>query len=103
MQVEHLQGKWLDFWVARVVGDGASLPYSTDWAGGGPLIDRHHINLQYFENYEMDSRMLVNEWGARITTFDYPPSKRYYGATALIAAMRCLVATEFGEDVPEGV
>jgi hypothetical protein len=68
---------------------------STDWSQGGPIIEREKIAIGF------DGA----SWTAIIQTppmvMDYEDQQ--YGATALIAAMRCLVASRLGEvvDVPE--
>ena len=67
---------------------------STDWAQGGPIIEREHIGLI------SPSNKLTMFWTADIgyeskfTQFDHDP---------LIAAMRCYVASKLGDevDVPE--
>jgi hypothetical protein len=67
------------------VGNAA---YSTNWAQGGPIIEREHISAFY---------VYWGEWEA----FDdktMPPSK-HRGPTPLIAAMRCYVASKLGDEV----
>ena len=67
---------------------------STDWAQGGPIIEREGICL-----YSMDA---VAPWDARIYEPDAEPWQAV-GDTPLIAAMRCYVASKLGDevDVPE--
>lgn len=75
-------------------------PYSpsTDWAQGGPIIEREGISIAFGDTIG------VNLWGAEIWP-DYakPCTARAQGPTALIAAMRCYVASKLGHeiDVPE--
>jgi len=59
--------------------------YSTDWAQGGPIIEREKIDVLY----EHDLR-----WVA-------VPQKgiESYGPTPLIAAMRCYVASKLGDEI----
>jgi hypothetical protein len=60
--------------------------YSTDWAQGGPIIEREGMTLSCGLNksYAMKSvGYLVHE----------------YGDTPLIAAMRCYVASKLGDDI----
>ena len=61
---------------------------STDWAQGGPIIEREEIQL---------SVEAVGVWGAFIEggTKDF----LYHGPTPLIAAMRCYVASKLGDEV----
>jgi hypothetical protein len=67
----------------------ASFYYSTDWAQGGPIIDREMLATSrggsYAENFWMASRGFSDA--------------RIYGPTPLIAAMRCYVAFKLGDDV----
>ena len=59
---------------------------STDWAQGGPIIERCCINVYYDGG---------GYWCATTDSGD-PPR---FGPTPLIAAMRCYVASEMGEEV----
>ena len=70
--------------------------FSTDWAQGGPIIEREKIS--------------VSAWGLinwKALTLRYPNDVETehtgYGETPLIAAMRCYVASKLGDevDVPE--
>ena len=74
---------------------------STDWSQGGPIIEREHITPMFDGS----------EWCAGVSEQvscggDPAFSTRLYdGPTPLIAAMRCYVASELGDevDVPEGL
>ena len=57
---------------------------STDWAQGGPIIERERIDVYYF----------LDGWGAEKST-----GPMYSGSTPLIAAMRCYVASKLGDEV----
>lgn len=59
--------------------------YSTDWAQGGPIIEREKISV--IEGFN-------DEWQA-----GKRPHKFSYGPTPLIAAMRCYVASKLGAEV----
>ena len=78
----------------KTVSDGGALPTkwrpSTNWAQGGPIIEREAISLTQFSDYP--------KWTAK-----HPESLCIDGPTPLIAAMRCLVASKLGDevDVPE--
>ena len=63
--------------------------YATDWAHGGPIIEREGINIQ--QSPDRDCWMAHNE---------SPASE---GPTPLIAAMRCYVASKLGDecDIPD--
>ena len=55
---------------------------STNWAQGGPIIEREGI-----------------EFRASGTQASIVGGRTYYGPTHLIAAMRCYVASKLGDDV----
>lgn len=63
---------------------------STDWAQGGPIIEREGLSLTQFSDYP--------QWTAK-----HPYSICYDGPTPLVAAMRCYVASKLGAeiDIPE--
>lgn len=61
---------------------------STSWRHGGPIIEREGISTIKYK--------AGGHWSAR--TMDYPP-KYITGQTPLIAAMRCYVASELGDEV----
>lgn len=67
--------------------------YSTDWAQGGPIIEREGINA-----YQMQD----GAWQANLD-YGMVDEAIYHGPTPLIAAMRCYVASRLGDevDVPE--
>lgn len=74
---------------------GAPDAYSTDWSQGGPLLERHHIWLSDDDD--------------GIWTASFPPhidangkQRIHFGPTPLIAAMRAIVASVYGEEVPNG-
>jgi hypothetical protein len=66
---------------------------STDWAQGGPIIERERIGIEPFGGAQ-------GGWLAR-----HPELSVYlkeYGTTPLIAAMRAYVASELGEEIELG-
>ena len=73
---------------------------STDWAQGGPIIDREKFGVCHYN--ESDGWEVPN-WAAWRTDVD--DRVQIMGETALIAAMRCFVASKLGDevDVPEGL
>ena len=108
MKTSELTGQALDWAVAMCEGidhdtaamnimfgddNGWFLAFSTDWAQGGPIIER-----EGFELCRLESSAFGIEWRAQIDC-----DCRFYGPTPLIAAMRCYVASKLGEevDVPE--
>jgi hypothetical protein len=65
---------------------------STNWAQAGPIIERERIAF-WFEKYDdIDSALPM--WAA--VRFN---GQDYYGATPLIATMRCYVASKLGDEV----
>jgi hypothetical protein len=72
--------------------------YSTDWAQGGPIIEREGINLAFQGD--------AHDWIA--SAWDYTAqdwSLYTEGPTPLIAAMRCYCASKLGHevDVPDEI
>ena len=65
-------------------------PYapSTDWAQGGPIIEREGIRIV---------QVASTVWGAVYSSGDI--GREYFSTTPLIAAMRCYVASKFGDFV----
>jgi hypothetical protein len=76
---------------------GAPANYSTDWAQGGPIIEREKLCL------DIDSAGVWLAWTKQ--NYDDEPRHMVSGPTPLIAAMRCYVASELGDTVelPEGL
>jgi hypothetical protein len=58
--------------------------YWTDWAQGGPIIEREKMTLEW----------TGEDWMAYIRH-----DEEYFGPTPLIAAMRCFVASKLGDEV----
>ena len=127
--VADLTGAELEYWVARAEGIDAeqleirevprtdlkicvyteppilgwmskpqrSLAYSTVWAQGGPLIEKHRIWLQpvdaggtWMGDHQPKAGWLARVVGAAVNERDAQP---------LIAAMRALVASVYGDEV----
>ena len=88
MKTSELNGTALDWAVAKALGEykPVAVPaYSTDWAQGGPLIEREGVGLAYDEE----------QWWARVEVFN----GWWSGDTPLIAAMRCYVVSKLGDAV----
>ena len=67
----------------------ATSRYSTDWAQGGPIIDREKISIRQWTNVPIvHAYMPVDgaDWSSD-------------GDSPLIAAMRCYVACKLGDEV----
>lgn len=70
-----------------------AIPYSTDWAQGGPIIEREKIDVfwqSHQHSWVGSMRRGANKIGFR---------HLLYGPTPLIAAMRCYVASKLGDEV----
>jgi hypothetical protein len=102
LKTTELQGEALDRAVAHCVEWSKKFPiftdgepmskgnYSTDWALGGPIIERERIGFKY-TGTAMEFVAWVN--GELSTVNDQ------HGPTPLIAAMRCYVASKLGDEV----
>jgi hypothetical protein len=108
MKTNELSGAALDWAVAKCEGfdNGDWVPdYSTDWAAGGPIIERERINL--LRRVENNADL----WSGYLYRFSehLKEQKQFItaisGETALIAAMRCYVASKLGDEIelPEGI
>ena len=101
MKTSELQGAALDWAAAKCEGnighelkdfclvhmEDPDLQYSTNWAQGGPIIEREKIQIGYTALEEL--------W--RAESFDLCTTQ--YGPTPLISAMRCYVASKLGDEV----
>ena len=100
MKTSELTGAALDWAVATANGDhpqwdaewevfyqanGDDMDYSTNWAQGGPIIEREGIAV----SPEIDC---IRWYGSVNRNF-------LDGPTPLIAAMRCYVASKLGDEV----
>ena len=94
MKTSELTGAALDWAVEKCEGINLEMHYalggkewrpSTDWAQGGPIIERENICLRGIEG------------GFHAWYHQQPP--KTFGPTMLIAAMRCFVASKLGEEV----
>lgn len=74
------------------------LPYSTDWAQAGPIIEREGIAIDCVRTSGK-----VDSWVAAMTypdkEFDGVARAEEQGPTPLVAAMRCYVASKLGDEV----
>ncbi len=91
IKVSELTGAALDWAVAKCEGvvydNPAWTSYSTDWSQGGPIIEREKITLQPI--------VRPDGWMARTQKCD----SVWEGQHPLIAAMRCYVASNLGDEV----
>jgi len=106
MKTSELTGAALDWAVAKCIGHRVAESYgsyiriylpdlkqsgytlafcpSTDWAQGGPIIEREGLTLTHQKN----------QWAAQTDDDLFA-----YGPTPLIAAMRCYVTSKLGDDI----
>lgn len=97
MKTSELQGAALDWAVAKCEGHGIGVlddPWfapSTDWAQGGPIIEREGMHVDCLRQ---NDKPIWEAW-------PYATGTKHIqqGPTPLIAAMRCYVASKLGEDV----
>jgi len=107
MNTLELEGAALDWAVQQCEGTRKDIDFawwtedytpSTNWAQGGPIIEREKIDLRFDD-----------EWMALKYGIDYEleemPDEYPFGPTPLIAAMRCYVASKLGYtvDVPKEI
>jgi hypothetical protein len=82
-------------WVAL-----CDLNYQSDWAQGGPIIEREGIDIQQvFGGYEGSFAAPVGWKAMRHVAGGAINPKLFIAATPLIAAMRCFVASKLGDEV----
>lgn len=111
IKTSELQGAALDWAVAKCEGieftyedhphhEMFDMHYSTDWAQGGPIIQREKIATAYQTE---DDGWEVPNWAAWMALAE--DRQMTMGETPLVAAMRCYVASKLGPevDVPEEV
>jgi hypothetical protein len=102
IKTSELTGAALDWAVTKCEGFNHEVTssewgmwgWATDWAQGGPLIEREGIALRAYDHN-------VQKWSAEpsINTVQTQLSAFRTGPTPLIAAMRCYVASRLGDSV----
>ena len=73
---------------------GFSLSPSTNWAQGGPIIEREVISLVFLGDHWVASTP-----NPEAKLGDGRDPLEAYGPTPLIAAMRCYVSSKLGDEV----
>lgn len=93
IDTSELTGAALD-WAVNQIEECCDDPYaplfSTNWAQGGPIIEREGIALHRGQD---------GVWWARIPPENFNPQILASAPTPLIAAMRCYVASNLGDEV----
>jgi hypothetical protein len=103
VKVSEASGVALDWMVKSIECEGccADEPltdddyYSTDWAQGGPIIERELLDLHSSSGGDWT----VEKWEYEVTSGGGTNTYIAFGPTPLIAAMRCYVASKLGEEV----
>ena len=72
-------------------GEPAMWQPSTDWAQGGPIIEREKISVMFSFD--------LGVWVSAIGELWVPEEGGVHGPTPRIAAMRCFVASKLGDEV----
>lgn len=110
IKTAELIGAALDWAVARCEGQpnewlvdhkrGYINSPSTDWAQGGPLIEREGLGVTQYNNIpdRPENRWQCVKYYGGMRLGNYQPLLAY-GPTPLIAAMRCYVASCFGDEI----
>lgn len=118
MKTAELTGAMLDYWVAkalnltptigddgqcRVDGDRRAFSPSTEWATAGPIIERERIvlvppsKMWYIVRGQILWSSCCGDYFENVNGMDGVQ----IGETPLIAAMRCYVASKFGDEVSQ--
>ena len=112
MKTSELIGAALDWAVAKCEGNEIAIRkgflwiptecYSTDWAQGGPIIEREEIELKVLANcINTDDHPTFkpgDAWEANLWPSDGDLIE-HCGPTPLVAAMRCYVQHKLGDEV----
>tara|TARA_R110000822_G_scaffold1547_1_gene7138 strand:+ start:685 stop:1017 length:333 start_codon:yes stop_codon:yes gene_type:complete len=103
MNVDELSGADLDWAVQQCEGQRTDIDFawwtedyspSTNWAQGGAIIEREGIGIWWATHFvDGEGNEYGNHWYAEDKGGDHVQT----GATPLIAAMRCYVASKQGE------
>ncbi len=101
MLTSELKNAALDWAVAKCQdihltphrGGWAYAAYSTNWAQGGPIIERERIAVEFLQWDDIDCVLPI--W----TSYKFGTDYEGQGPTTLIAAMRCYVSSKLGDDV----
>jgi hypothetical protein len=99
LKTSELTGAALDWAVAKCeLGEAINEVddphfYSTDWAQGGPIIEREWLDVTPWPNESREDM----RWHCQ--QHDTANDFAQYGPTLLIAAMRCYVASRVGDEI----
>ena len=111
MKTSELSGAALDWAVSHCVEWSRKfpimplrvLPYSTNWAHGGTIVEREKISLIWMgfadEQYWVGSIDAVRHEHEMFNGVDVPFEHEARGTTPLVAAMRAYVTSKLGDEV----
>jgi hypothetical protein len=106
IKTSKLAGPTLDWAVAKCEGVEAGSfyglgGYATDWARGGPIIERERIAVVFKFGWLTERNIWIAETHnrAKRATPYLSPTFKQHGKTPLVAAMRCYVASRLGDEV----
>lgn len=79
---------------------GTVIKPSSDWSQGGPIIERERVSVRCNHSAIYEDAV---RWFATTDSDTTDPDTGEYGASPLVAAMRCYVASRLGDsvEVPE--
>jgi hypothetical protein len=111
MKTSELSGAALDWAVTKCEGydhkvtssEWGMWGWATDWAQGGPLIEREGIDVHRVNAEMWSAKLWANNSGmAKNPAQWFKHNIQTDGPTPLIAAMRCYVASQLGDtiDIP---
>ena len=90
IELEQVNGVWS----VAIPDLGCSFEPSTCWTQGGPIIERERIRIRFETECYWYFTTPTDTWLA-----NYEGVGEWLGPTALIAAMRCYVASKWGDEV----
>ena len=109
LRTSELTDAALDWAVTKCMGFDHSVTssewgmwgWATDWAQGGPIIERERISvmLSFRDSYAEGANAKPSGWCARKYQYGVLNEPLSHGDTPLIAAMRCYVASRLGDEV----
>ena len=114
MKVSEMEGADLDYWVAKAIGAEVhqmaydypiatyngytgGWQFSRVWSEGGPLIEEYRVNLATIQDIDLPG------WSASCQKSGYMMgvTAEELGDTPLQAACRSIVASVYGDGVPD--
>lgn len=95
-RVAESYGSYIRIYLPDLKQSGYTLAFcpSTDWAQGGPIIERERMDIECWDFHSMPWKASM-WWDDEFSSGDI----EMHGPTPLIAAMRCYVASKLGDEV----